>query len=148
VPGGQYTAVVSSNLATLRTTLLRDQATPAPAGQIAVRLVHASTTAGAVDLYLVPTGSSLAATAPLKTGLTLNGNSGYLNLPAGTYTLYVLPAGTAPSATASNECSTCSAVLYSSGAARTLVLMNPVLSAPNTVQVVTANDFDPPGAAN
>src|ERR1700733_1482748 len=48
VVGKQYTAIVGNNAANLQETILTDQSTPAPAGEVAVRFIDQATRAGAV----------------------------------------------------------------------------------------------------
>jgi hypothetical protein len=123
VAGKQYTAIVGNSLANLQATLLLDQSTPAPAGQIAVRFVNEATRAGAVDIYLVGSGGRLISTSPMATNLSLGANSGYLMAPAGTYAIDVVPAGTVPT----NETATLLRGVqrpFDSGAVRTVVLID------------------------
>ena len=95
---GQYTVLVGNFAASLQETILTDQTIPAPAGTVSLRFLDASVRAGAIDLYLVPKGSTLVDTTSLLTNVLFNMNTGYLNVPTGTYTLVALPAGTVPTA--------------------------------------------------
>ena len=70
-PGRQYTAVVTNVAASLQETIYADQTTPAPAGEVAVRVIDAATRAGSVDLYMVPAGGRLTATAAMRAGVRL-----------------------------------------------------------------------------
>ena len=139
--GGQYTVLVANYAASLQELILKDQAAPAPTGQISLRVVDESTRAGAVDLYLIPAGSTILTVRPYLTNVTFAQNTGYMNVPAGTYTLVALPAGTTPTATGSTFY-TGAAVTYASGVARTLVLVDQQLITTPGVQVITANDYD------
>ncbi len=141
-PGGQYTVVVGNYTSSLHQLILKDQTQPAPPGQVALRFLHQSTRAGALDLYLVPAGSTLLTTRPVLTSLAFNGNTVYFNLPAGTFTLIALPAGTVPTSAAATAY-TGPAIAYSSGAARTVVLIDQPLAAKPGIEAVVANDFDP-----
>ncbi len=143
--GGQYTVLVGNYLNSLQELILKDQSTPAPAGQINVRFVDQSTRAGALDLYLVPTGSTLIQVRPVISNITFNVNTGYFNVPAGTYTLVALPAGTIPTATGSTSY-TGASITYAGGAARTFVLVDQQLITTPGIQVVTGDDYDSPGA--
>ena len=143
--GGQYTVLVANYSASLQETILKDQTQPAPTGQISLRVIDESTRAGAVDLYLIPTGSTILTVTPYLTNVTFGQNTGYLNVPAGTYTLVALPAGTTPTATGSTFY-TGAAVSYGGGVARTLILIDQVLITSPGVQVITADDYDPIGA--
>jgi hypothetical protein len=121
--GHQYTAIVGNVDAAMQQTLLLDQSTPAPAGEVAVRLVDQATRAGAVEVYLVPRSGKLSTTAPIATDLSFGSNSGYLDLPAGIYELAVVPAGTVPVPSTVTLLSGAQ-VEYASGAVRTLVLID------------------------
>jgi hypothetical protein len=145
--GSQYTVLIGNYLNSLQETILKDQDTPAPSGQINVRFIDQSTRAGALDLYLVPTGSTLATVKPVLADITFNVNTGYFNVPSGTYTLVALPAGTIPTATTTTSY-TGASVSYSGGAARTFVLIDQQLITTPGIQVVTGDDYDSPGATS
>lgn len=147
----QYTVLIGNPVANLQQIILTDQSQPAPTGQVALRFVDQATRTGAVDLYLVPAGQKLTAVTPLLTGVALNANTGYLNLPIGTYTLVIEPTGSAR-AIASAAAYTGPQVTYSSGEARTIILIDqPLPYPPNSIpaiQVITADDFDAPIASS
>ncbi len=137
----QYTVLVGNYAATLQELILKDQSQPAPSGDISVRIIDQSVKTGAVDVYMVPSGSTLAAALPILTDISFNTNSGYLNIPSATYTLVVVPTGTKVS-TATATLYTGAAVTYPGGSARTLVLIDTVTTSIPGIQVVTANDYD------
>lgn len=142
--GNEYTVLVGNSAATLQELILKDQAQPAPSGQISLRFVDQAIHQGALDVYLVPSGSTMLKTNPILTGITFNTNTGYLNIPTGTYTLNVVPAGTVPTATGSTLY-TSAAVVYLGGSAKTVVLIDATVTNTPAVQVVTGNDYDPAG---
>lgn len=138
----QYTVIVGNIAANLQETLLQDQSQPAPAGEVSLRFVQQATHTGPMDVYLIPSGGKLAATTPVATNLDFGNNSGYINVPAGTYAIAVLPAGTTPVPT-TVTLHTSTQVSYTSGSARTIVFIDqPVATAPG-VQAVVADDYDP-----
>ena len=143
----QYTILLGDTSANLQQAVLRDQSTPAPAGQVALRFLDQATTLGPVDVYVVPASANVKEVSPLLTAQGFGANSGYLNLPAGTYRIQLYPAGAMPAIPLNSGPLT----LYPSGSARTLLLLdrrpNGTLTG-SPVQVVTANDFDPPVASN
>jgi len=145
--GGQYTVLIGNYLNSLQEIILKDQSTPAPSGQMNVRFLDQSTTTGAIDLYLVPSGATLVTVKPVITNITFNVNSGYFNVPAGTYTLVALPTGTVPTAT-TTSLYTGASVTYSSGAARTFILIDQQVITNPGVQVVTGDDYDSPTATS
>jgi Domain of unknown function (DUF4397) len=144
---GQYTVLIGNTAASLQQLTLADQSQPAPPGQTALRFISQATRAGAIDIYLVPSGQKISSVTPLVTGFAFGANTGYINVPAGTYSLAMLPAGTSP---AGSTIATYAGpqVTYSSGAARTVILIDsPLVSTPG-IKVITANDFDPPGTVD
>jgi hypothetical protein len=153
-PGRQYTAVVTNIAASLQETIYADQTTPAPAGDVAVRVIDAATRAGNVDLYMVPAGGRLTATAAMRSGLGFGASTGYMLVPAGTYSLVAVPTGTAPT----NQAQTlmiAPQTSYAAGAARTVVLVDRVSEreadpqadrqSPQTpgVDEIVTSDYDP-----
>jgi hypothetical protein len=144
---GQYTVLIGNVAANLQQTTLADQSQTAPPGQTALRFINQATRAGAVDIYLVPAGQKLNAVTPLVTGITFGINTGYVNIPTGTYSLALLPTGVAPNG-ATIAAYTGPQVTYSAGAARTIIFIDHALPSVAGLQVITANDFDPPGSGN
>lgn len=143
----QYTLLVGNVAASLQSTLLQDQSQPAPSGQIALRIIDQATKVGAVDIYLVPAGSTLQKVTPVLTGVVLGANTQYINVPVGTYTLYVLTAGEVPVDT-TKPLYTGAATGYPQGSARTIVLLDRQVVTDPGLQVITANDYDSATAAS
>jgi hypothetical protein len=139
--GSQYTVLAGNISASLQMTVLKDQSFPAPTGQVALRFLDQATRAGAVDIYLVPPGSAPARVAPIDTGLSYSSNTGYINIPSGTYSIVVLPAGAVPASTAS-PLYTGSRMSYPSGSVRTILLIDQQSATPSGLQVITAADYD------
>jgi hypothetical protein len=144
---GQYTVLIGNTVGSLQQITLADQSQPAPSGHVALRFINQATRIGAVDVYLVPAGQRLASVAPLVNGMHFGANTGYLNVPVGTYSLTMLPAGIVPSSTVSAAYAGPQAI-YSAGSARTIILIDQPLAATPGLQVITANDVDPSAAAN
>lgn len=145
--GNQYTVLIGNYSNQLQELILKDQGTAAPSGQISVRFIDESTRGGNIDLYLIPTGSTILTVKPVLTNVAFNLNTGYFNVPAGTYTLAALPAGTLPTA-AGTTLFTSATISYSSGAARTFVLLDQQLVTTPGIQIIIANDFDSAGATS
>jgi hypothetical protein len=144
---GQYTVLIGNTAASLQQLILADQSQPAPPGQTALRFINQATRAGAVDIYLVPAGQKVNAVMPLVTGIAFGANTGYVNVPIGTYSLAMLPAATLPPTT-TMATYTGPQVTYSAGAARTIILIDPPVVTTPGIRVITANDFDPPGTVD
>jgi hypothetical protein len=143
--GSQYTVLAGNIAANLQLTVLQDQSTPAPPGQVALRILDQTTRDGAVDLYLLPSGSTLASLSPLVTGLSFARNTGYIEVPSGTYSIVVVASGTAPGG-ATSPIYTGSRAIYPSGSARTILLIDQQSPATSGLQVIRADDYD--SAAN
>lgn len=140
--GRQYTAVVTNVAASLQENIYADQTTPAPAGDVAVRVIDAATRAGSVDLYMVPAGEKLKATAAMRAGVAFGGATGYMLLPTGTYSLVVLPGGTAPTNQAL-PLMTAPQTTYAAGAVRTVVLVDHPGASTQGVDQIVASDYEP-----
>ena len=146
----QYTEIIGAGVANMQQTLFLDESTPAATGRIAVRVINATTRAGAVDVYLVPmalTGSKSLSASPLAINLGVGANSGYIDLPEGTYAMDVVPTGTVLASSTVTLLSGAQ-VAYASGAVRTVVLIDqPNPSGQHTastpgVQAIVAADAD------
>ena len=147
--GGQYTVLTGNIAANLQMTVLRDQATPAPLGQTALRFLNQATRAGAIDLYLLPPGLTLSGISPIASGLSFGSNTGYINAPSGTYSIVAFPTGTAPSGAAPEY--TGNQTIYPGSSARTIILIDQLPAQPPPIapglQIITAYDYDAPSAS-
>jgi hypothetical protein len=150
--GTDYTVLAGNVAANLQMTVLRDQSTAAPPGQVAMRFLGQATRTGAVDLYLVPSGSSLPGAVPIAAGIGFGGNTGYIDSPSGIYSIIAFPAGAIPAV--ATPLYTGSQASYPGGSARTIVLIDQRVGQPTldqsaqpptapALQIITADDFDP-----
>jgi hypothetical protein len=146
LPSTQYTVLIGSTSANPQQLTLKDQNQPAPSGQIALRFIGQAARTGPVDIYLVPPGQTLADARPIATNVNIGVNTGYLNIPTGTYTIVMLAAGAIPIETAL-PAYTGTQVAYSDGSAHTIILIDQLLVRGYHLKVITADDYDPPGAA-
>lgn len=137
-----YTVIAGNVLANLQETIFLDQNFAAPSGQIAVRVINEATRIGAVDIYLVASGGKLATTLPFATNVTFNGNSGYIDIPAGTYAIAVLPTGTNPGS--GTTLFSGSQASYATGAASTLIVFDTPLTTAPAANVAVLTDYQPP----
>ena len=137
----QYTVLIGNTSNSLSETILKDQTAPAPSGQVSLRVLDQATRAGAVDLYLIAGGSTIATARPILTNVVFGQNTGYFNVPSGTYTLVAVPTGTLPT-TATGTSYTGASVTYGAGGAKSIVLIDQQLTTTPGLQVIIANDYD------
>jgi Domain of unknown function (DUF4397) len=138
----RYTVLIGNVAGGLEETVLTDQNQPAPAGKTSLRVLDQETGfAGGVDVYLVPAGATIGSVMPILSNVVFGSNSGYINVPAGTYTVVLLPTGRAASSGAAaiyNGIET----IYPGGAARTLILLDEPGFAQPGFQLLIASDYD------
>ena len=91
--GSAYTVIATGPVASIAPLVLQDDLTAPAAGNIKLRLVHASPTAGEVDIYVTAPGTDIATADPTLAGVAFREFSPYLSAPAGTYRVRVTPAG-------------------------------------------------------
>ena len=140
----QYTAVVAGPAVDLQEIILKDQSSPAPAGEISVRILDESTRQAGLDIYLIPSGSTIVQVRPALTNLSFGMNSGYLNIPATGYTLAVLPTGTIPTVSGGTLYTSASTTLPG-GEAVTYVITDPTLITVPGLSALQLVDYDPVG---
>jgi hypothetical protein len=143
----QYTVLIGNLAASLQQLTLKDQSQPAPSGQIALRFIDQATRIGALDIYLVPPGKKLTEVTPVVTNISFNINTGYINVPTGTYTIIMVPTGTIP---ASDTIATYTGaqITYTAGSASTVVLIDQQLITTPGLQVIIAPDYTSPTATS
>ena len=142
---GQYTVLIGNFSAGLQQAMFKDQNKPAPSGQVALRFINQATRVSSIDVYLVPPGQKITDVTPVVTNSRFGGNTGYVNIPAGTYTLVMEPAGTVP-ADNTNAAYTGAQITYASGSASTIVLVDQQQSEGPDLQVILAPDYTPPAS--
>jgi len=91
--GHSYSLLALGDLASIEPLLLSDNPRRV-ATEASVRLVHGSTLAGNVDIYVVPTGTAIVNTTPAFTDVPFKAETGYVSLAAGNYDLVITPTGT------------------------------------------------------
>lgn len=121
-----YTILALNTPSKLQAAIENDDLTAPPSGDCKIRVVHASTTAGAVDVYVTAPGVSLTDPAnpvtPVLSNFTFGTVTKYLAVPAGSYEVRVTVAGN-PSAVAIDTGST--GVALSAGSIYTAVALDP-----------------------
>ena len=89
-----YTVLATGRVAAIAPLVLEDDLANPAAGNVKLRLVHASPTAGTVDIYVTAPATDLAVAQPTLTSVPFRAASDYLEVPAGTYRVRITPAGT------------------------------------------------------
>lgn len=141
--GGQYTVLIGNFSDDMQQTVLQDRNMPAAPGRAALRFIHQAIRGGMVDIYLLPAGQKISETRPVITRTSFGDNTGYLDLPAGTYTLIVEPAGAVPLED-SDAMYVGAQISYPSGSASTVVLSDrPLEDQEPGMQVIVAPDYVP-----
>lgn len=93
VNGAEYTLLAVGGLMDIEPLVLMDN-NRIVATEAKVRLIHASTLAGDVDIYVVAAGASIAEVMPAFTSVPFKADTGYVSLAAGDYDVIITPTGT------------------------------------------------------
>jgi len=132
----EHTIYITDQGTSFQANLLSDQSAAAPAGFVSFRFLQQANATGAVDIYLLPDGAEIADAKPLIASVTPGTNTGYINLPAGTYEIAIAAAGTTKGAYTS------SSTAFTSGQARTVLIVDQKLLSSPPVNVLIADDAD------
>lgn len=132
----QYSVYLTDSGAGYAATILTDQATAPPAGDIAVRFLQQALATGSVDIYFIPSGDTLADARPVVSNLAVKSIKSYINFPAGTYSVVVTPAG------ATKASYTGTSIQFSAGQVRTMLIMDAQLTTNPPVNVVIGDDLN------
>ena len=142
LPGRQNSVFLTDNASATNgytAAVLADQALPAASGHSAFRFLNQAPKTGAVDIYMVPAGTTLANSTPLVTDLAVGGAAGYTSFTSQTVTMVITPTGkTTPQYTSS-------AMALTGGEVRTVLIMDTQLTRNPPVQVTVADDAGPAG---
>ncbi len=117
-------------------TVLEDQQTAAAAGHSAFRFLNQAPRTGAVDVYMVPSSTTLANTIPLCTALPVGSTCGYISFASEAVTLVITPTG------AITPKYTSTALGLVGGEVRTVVMVDSQLTSNPPVNVVIAKDVN------
>ncbi|HUY95816.1 MAG TPA: DUF4397 domain-containing protein [Terracidiphilus sp.] len=138
-PGAQHSVFLTDNgsVPTLYTvTVLQDAQAPAPAGNVQFRFLNQAPRTGALDVYMVPSGNTVANSIPICSNIAVGQTCGYVTFAAQTVTMVITPTGvTTPKYTSQG-------LSLTSGQVRTVVMVDSQLTANPPVNVVIANDVD------
>jgi len=86
---GNQTLIISGPAASIHSVLLADGGTTATTGDAHVRVVNASSSMGTADVYIVPSGTSIAGISPTVANLAFNSDTGYQLVPVGAYEVFM-----------------------------------------------------------
>jgi hypothetical protein len=96
LPGQQHSILISDSGMTPSTyniSLLDDQRTAAASGHSAFRFINQGFKAGAVDVYMIPIGVTLANAVPVAANLSAGSVTGYINFTSASVKIVVTDAG-------------------------------------------------------
>jgi Domain of unknown function (DUF4397) len=105
------------------TNFITTDANPMPAaGQVEVRIVNMSPSAGALDVFVTAPNADLGAATPTAANLVYQGASPYVVIAPATYQVRAVPAGTAAAARSTSVVLTINNVALAAGTGRTVVI--------------------------
>jgi hypothetical protein len=137
--GHQHSVFLTDNGAaptSYEVTILEDQQEAAASGHSAFRFLNQAPKTGAVDVYMVPSGSTLADSVPLVTALPVGATAGYVSFTSQTVTMIITPTGLiTPKYTST-------ALSLTGGEVRTVLIVDTQLTSNPPVEVFTANDVN------
>ncbi|WP_058188115.1 DUF4397 domain-containing protein [Terracidiphilus gabretensis] len=117
-------------------TVLEDQDTAAAIGHSTFRFLNQAPRTGAVDIYMVPSGSEITDTIPLVTNLALGASTAYISFTSQTVTMVITPTGTV------TPKYTSAALALTGGEVRTVVAVDSQLTTNPPVQALIADDVN------
>lgn len=118
-------------------TILEDQQMAAASGHSAFRFLNQAPKTGAVDIYMVPQGTTLANSIPLVSDLPVGGTAGYISFTSQTVTMVITPTGLTTPQYASMP------MALTGGEVRTVLIMDTQLTSNPPVMVTVADDGGP-----
>ncbi|MDX1696218.1 MAG: DUF4397 domain-containing protein [Ketobacteraceae bacterium] len=93
-PRQDYSVLALNTLSEIEALVLADDNSAPAEGSVKVRLVHAASQAGLVDVYVTAPGADIGAIDPTIEDFAFKEDSGYLEVPAGDYRVRVTLADT------------------------------------------------------
>ncbi len=137
--GHQHSVFITDNGAapdSYDVTVLEDQQISAAGGHSAFRFLNQAPATGPVDVYMIPSGSTLANTIPIVTALPVGSTAGYISFTSQTVTMVITPTGvTTPKYTSTS-------MALTGGEVRTVLIYDAQLTSNPPVEVSIANDVN------
>jgi hypothetical protein len=137
--GHQYSVFLSDEVNTPSgyiVSVLTDQQIGAPTGHSDFRFLNQAIKTGAVDVYMIPTGVTLANSIPIVANLPVGASNNYIDFTSQTVSMVVTPTGKAtPSYTSP-------AIYLVGGEVRTVLLVDAQLTSNPPVEAFIANDVN------
>jgi len=137
--GHQHSVFLTDNGAaptSYEVTILEDQQIAAASGHSAFRFLNQAPKTGAVDVYMVPAGTTLANTIPLVTALPVGATAGYVSFTSQSVTMIITPTGVVTPKYTSQP------IGLTGGEVRTVLIVDTQLTSDPPVEVFTANDVN------
>jgi len=137
--GHQHSVFLTDNGAaptSYQVTILEDQQIAAASGHSAFRFLNQAPKTGAVDVYMVPSGTTLANTIPLVTALPVGATAGYVSFSSQSVTMIITPTGVVTPKYTSQP------IGLTGGEVRTVLIVDTQLTSDPPVEVFTANDVN------
>jgi hypothetical protein len=137
--GHQHSVFLTDNGAapnSYEVTILEDQQVAAAQGHSAFRFLNQAPKTGPVDIYMVPSGTTLANTIPLVTALPVGATTGYISFTSQTVTMVITPTGVVTPKYTSQT------IALTGGEVRTVLIVDTQLTSNPPVAVFMANDIN------
>jgi hypothetical protein len=145
--GDQYSIFFTDNGSASSTTytlaVLKDQSTSAPSGHSEFRFLNQAHSTGAVDIYMVPSTSTLVDSTPLITNLKVGNAVSYVSFLSQSVTMVIAATGTVFTTTNLTTAAYSSTSLtLSGGEVRTVLIVDNPLTSNPPVDVTIADDVN------
>lgn len=138
--GHQHSVFLTDNGAaptSYTVTVLEDQQTAAPSGHSDFRFLNEAPKVGPLDIYMIPSGTTMANSIPLVTALPVGATAaGYTRFGSQTVTMVIVPTGAITPKYSST------ALALTGGEVRTVLIVDTQLTSDPPVAVFMADDVN------
>lgn len=115
---GTNTTLVVSGVSPIATNTFTDENTVSTTGDASVRVINAAVNMGAADVYIVPSGTSIANVTPTVSSLAFQSGTSYQDIAPGSYEVFLTMPGTKSSFTSTGT------ITLTAGQIRTFVVLD------------------------